>query len=134
MAIPPAANKAASEVVFTPNAPTEITINNTVSEIDTNDVTNDAIVFSVLRRSKTCLRMFFTHRIRKIPMIKINKAASTLMPNCVTFSTKIFQNPSGSVLAYSIICFAPSLTESAGKMGISCKSTITLFMILRFTI
>ena len=112
IARPPAASSAAREVVSTPSVLMEITTSKTVIEIEVNEITNEAIVGSVLRLSNTRLRMLFTHRMRKIPITKISKAASTLRPNCVALSTKICQKSDGFSLANAIICFAPSRTES----------------------
>ena len=50
MAIPPAASKAASEVVSTPSVLTVMTTNKIVIEIETKEEMNEASVGSTLRR------------------------------------------------------------------------------------
>ena len=125
IAKPPAARSAAIEVVSTPSVLIEITISKTMSEMVTNEVTNEAIVFSVLRRSNRCFNPTLTHLTRKKPITRMSNAANKDKQKCVILSWNICQKPSGSVRAYSIICRAPWRTESEVSFCCSCATVAT---------
>ena len=135
IAKPPAANSAARDVVSTPSVLMEITTVRIVSVMEVNEVTKEAMVGSVFRRSNSFFSPCFIARMRNRPTIKIAKAAKTLRPNISVLSLNTSQNPLGSVRAYSIICRAPARTESrccwiCSAVGVAtCNKTASIFIV-----